>query len=165
MDLIWRGEEAAERVTQEVHKRLNWACRLLTNHAKRNMNVPALIGKHRGRSRKEGRQKETKDRGWQFIGRMKSYKDYSPSAPGDYPRKRSGHLWERIAYVVVGSTKTNDLRGIWGTNVPYAKWLQFGTRHMAARPWMSKTNAEVLPRIQPAFNGALRLEMDIEGQQ
>ena len=160
MDLIWRGEEAAERVTQEVHKRLNWACRLLTNHAKRNMNVPALIGKHRGRSRKEGRQKETKDRGWQFIGRMKSYKDYSPSAPGDYPRKRTGKLRQSItfAFTIAG----RGLVAVWGTNVPYGRWLEMGTRHMAPRPWMSRTNAEVLPQIQPAFNGSLDISMPTE---
>lgn len=150
MPLEWNEEEAIKRITAVLHTRLDWACRQLTNHAKREMNIAAEIGRHKGRSRTEGTQIETPEMGWKFRGKRKTFKDYEPSAPGEYPRKRTGRLRMSVAFEWL-----SDLVARWGTNVPYGRWLEFGTRHMAPRPWMSRTNAEVMPRLQQALNGSL----------
>jgi phage gpG-like protein len=59
------------------------------------------------------------------------------SLPGDFPYKQSGHLRRNVASEVDGRL----LLSRYGTNVKYGKYLEQGTKRMAARPWMSLTNA------------------------
>lgn len=55
-----------------------------------------------------------------------------PSAPGEPPHKQTGRLLGSIAYEVSG------LVARVGTNVKYGRWLELGTRRMAARPWLRR---------------------------
>ena len=47
------------------------------------------------------------------------------------------------------------LTGICGPDTPYDKDIEFGTRHMAARPYMRPAAALVLPRFAEALKAIL----------
>jgi len=68
----------------------------------------------------------------------------NPSAPGEFPKQRKGWLHPRIVYEI----DANGRSGRWGTNVPYGRFLELGTRFMRRRPWMSLTNAKIQPRVR-----------------
>ena len=54
------------------------------------------------------------------------------SAPGEPPRKEYGELRRSMTYEV----DRNKLSAIVGTNKIYGKYLELGTKHMAARPFL-----------------------------
>lgn len=58
---------------------------------------------------------------------------HNASAPGEYPKRVSGHLRRNIQSEFDQETLTARV----GTNVIYGKYLETGTRKMAARPWLS----------------------------
>ena len=62
-----------------------------------------------------------------------------PSAPGEPPRRRSG----RLADSVFAQRDADGLGAVVGTRLDYGMHLEFGTRTMAARPWL-------LPAFQAA---------------
>ncbi|CAN0502344.1 unnamed protein product, partial [Phaeothamnion confervicola] len=60
----------------------------------------------------------------------------NPSAAGEPPHVQTGRLrasvaWERVGLIVRI-----------GTNVIYGRWLELGTKKMAARPWLRRMLAE-----------------------
>jgi HK97 gp10 family phage protein len=60
---------------------------------------------------------------------------HQASAPGDAPAVDTGRLRASITHD--GPHVTGDtIRGEWGTNVEYAAALEYGTRHIAPRPYM-----------------------------
>lgn len=69
----------------------------------------------------------------------RSEKRYNPkrvvnvSAPGDPPNTDRGRLVQSIKF----DFKDGGLTGRIGTNLKYGKFLEFGTKVMAARPWLS----------------------------
>jgi HK97 gp10 family phage protein len=69
-----------------------------------------------------------------------------PSVRGDYPHKDTGHLRRNIAWE--WNPETFGARWGIGENVPYGKMLEFGTRRMAARPWMWKTNTAMAGEVR-----------------
>lgn len=77
---------------------------------------------------------------WVRETKKKLGKVRNPSAaPGAYPAKKTGHLRRNIAH---GRVDKRTLSVEVGTNVPYGKHLELGTRRMAPRPWMSLANKE-----------------------
>lgn len=75
------------------------------------------------------------------------------SRPGDYPRRRTGHLRK-----LIDSELGEDGRGQFvrvGTNVPYGKYLELGTYKMRARPWMKLTNRETMAELRRILGGQL----------
>ena len=77
------------------------------------------------------------------------------SAPGEYPYKQSGHLRGVVANAGY-EVDPKKLTARWGTNVKYGKWLETGTRNMAARPWMSMTNQAMASRLGFTFKKKLK---------
>lgn len=83
-------------------------------------------------------------RNWQ----PRSGQRYRPSAPGKPPTVQDGHLRRSIGIdvgqlesrgtVTTGSRMTGKNKS--GTNTSYARHLEYGTRHMKARPWMRPVN-------------------------
>lgn len=61
----------------------------------------------------------------------------SPSAPGQPPGVDTGTL--RRSVQVDRSQVDSELKARVGTNVEYARPLEYGTINMAARPWMRPT--------------------------
>lgn len=65
---------------------------------------------------------------------LKGTKDSGASA-GDFPYKVTGQLAGSISHNVDAEKLTAKV----GSNLSYAKWLQRGTRYMAARPFLTLT--------------------------
>ncbi|KPL70174.1 hypothetical protein ADN00_18920 [Ornatilinea apprima] len=77
-------------------------------------------------------------------------KTHHASAPGEPPAVDSGNLANSIQSEV--SMQANGPRGVVFTNTEYAVGLEFGTRKMAARPFM-KPAAD---RMRPIYLSALK---------
>ncbi len=60
-------------------------------------------------------------------------KTHVASAAGNPPNKKKGQLIKSITLKPFETGKSWDV----GTNLDYGKFLEFGTRNMAARPWLS----------------------------
>ena len=95
-------------------RRIKACCILVSNEAKRLLSVAGTgVGRHKG------------------TGRFKTFYGANPSAPGEPPHKQTGTLRARVTYDVLAS-----LVGRVGTSLLYGRWLELGTRKMAARPWL-----------------------------
>jgi len=70
-----------------------------------------------------------------------------PSAPGDPPHKQSGRLLASVAWELVG-----DAIARVGMNLRYGRWLELGTRKMAARPWLRRALREMTGFCQAVWN-------------
>ncbi len=77
----------------------------------------------------------------------------APSAPGEPPARVSGELMDSVAYEVVESDR--GLVVLVGASAPYALALEYGTRRMAARPFLRPSLAEMEPLIARIFHDAL----------
>ena len=77
------------------------------------------------------------------------YKKYNPdrmhiaSAPGQPPNTDTGRLVSSLNVTRSGSTTAEVL-----ANVEYAAYLEFGTRHMAARPFMTPAVEQERPNYE-----------------
>lgn len=67
------------------------------------------------------------------IGSGGSKKGLDPSRPGDYPKLVTGFLRRGVTYEMDYDTPSARV----GTNVPYGRYLELGTRKMARRPWLT----------------------------
>lgn len=71
-----------------------------------------------------------------FVGqRGVYYRGLSPSLPGEYPKKITGQLQRAVSWEYRHEIPAVRI----GVNLPYAKFLEFGTRVMKARPFISQT--------------------------
>ena len=116
MTMKWNGGQAVSLINAEVGKRVDAAARVLRDRAKElvSRGQPVRIyGKAAGRSRK----------------------GMEPSKPGEPPKIVTAHL--RLNIKKEYSRTLLEARVGVGTNVPYGKWLELGTRTIAARPWLS----------------------------
>lgn len=72
------------------------------------------------------------------------------SKPGEPPRKQTGLLRMKVAHEVDEATLTARV----GTNLPYGKHLELGTRRgLAPRPWLRRALAEVAGRLNQILGG------------
>ncbi len=113
----WHGAEAQRRIEKELADRLTKAAIHVKNKAKINISQSQptmLIHPRTGGSRRIG---------------------LDPSQPGEFPKKVSGFLRNRVNHEV----DRRRLIARVGTNVPYGKWLEIGTRRMRSRPWLRRT--------------------------
>jgi len=78
------------------------------------------------------------------------YRGLDPSKPGEYPRKLSGQLLKSIAHSVDRSNLVLTV----GTGIKYGKFLELGTKKMAARPWLFRTYHVIKQRIINVLRGA-----------
>lgn len=78
------------------------------------------------------------------------------SKPGEPPNTDTGRLVQSIKF----DFKEGGLIGRVGTNLKYGAWLEFGTKDVAARPWLSaairETAKEVATIFRKAVIGAMR---------
>lgn len=74
-------------------------------------------------------------------GRGQTYGRHTASAPGDPPAVDTGRLRQSIV-----ALKVERYRWRVGTNVDYALALEFGTRHIAARPFLRPAAEKVRSR-------------------
>ena len=79
------------------------------------------------------------------------------SAPGQPPAPDLGNLrrnWREQSFAQAnGLGRGVDIRLRITSDVPYAKYLEFGTRKMAARPFREKIRSKARPEIESLFAG------------
>lgn len=97
----------------------------------------------------------------QHRGRRKQIGDliYNafPSAPGEPPHKQTGRLLGSVAWEII-----SNLVARVGTNInnpPYPRYLEFGTRKMAARPWLRRSLNEMVPFIRAVWRRPWRMSL------
>lgn len=71
---------------------------------------------------------------------------YTASAPGEPPAQASGELRQSVKTMIVSEAK--KLIGLVGSDSKHAAPLEFGTRRMAARPWLKISFEKALPAIK-----------------
>jgi phage gpG-like protein len=74
---------------------------------------------------------------------------YTASDPGEAPAVLTGRLRQSIKGTVDIEGKT--IVGRVGTDVPYGPMLEYGTRNMAARPWLRLSFEKSEPEIREAL--------------
>lgn len=109
------------------------------------LNVSARLETPGSRSARLRKAKATKRRAARFL--------WQGSAPGEPPRKRTGTLQKSVASEV--SISADELVIRVGSNVPYARFLEYGTRKMPARPWLRPGLAEMEDRLTRDFAAQL----------
>lgn len=129
--LKWHGDDVRRELNLSVRQRLEAACRTLRRHAREKAN---RAYRKSYRLRGGGEVTET-----------------GASRPGEYPRKRTGDLRTSFDFEFYPS----GMKARWGTNVKYGKWLEFGTRRMAPRPWMALTNRAKADEVKRLLSGRL----------
>lgn len=72
-------------------------------------------------------------------GKKRGRNIYRSAPPGEFPGIRTGRLRQSVG--IVRATKQNLVVTV-GTNLKYGRYLEYGTRKMAARPWLRRTFAE-----------------------
>ena len=113
--LVNRIPEAKKKIKEDAYSRMVKAV-----NAVRNETLVTLSGNRSGRT--------------YFVpGTMRTY---TASAPGEAPAQAIGELRRSVrTQVENGST----IIGYVGSTLIYAPCLEFGTRKMAARPWLKKS--------------------------
>lgn len=118
----------------------------LAGHLQRKLNASARVGTPQSERARKAAAKKRRRRVARAI--------FAPSAPGEAPRKRTGTLQKSVAAEVERTPAGVTVRV--GSSVPYARFLEYGTRRMAARPWLRPGLSEWQPRAQRDFVVALR---------
>lgn len=81
------------------------------------------------------------------------------SEPGGTPNSDTGQLIQSIQFEIDGNT------AYVGSNLKYAAWLEFGTKWVAARPWLApalmKCSDKVAEIMKKAINGSLQKSLGI----
>jgi HK97 gp10 family phage protein len=142
----WHGDRAAALIRGEMTKRLHAASILVQNHAKR------LVGTEGAATRSDS--EKNRDSKGRFLKKLKY--NVNPSRPGDPPHKQTGELQRSIQREVSASEQKARV----GTNLndpPYPRWLEFGTRKMAARPWLRRSLDEMRGQIKAIFVRKFRM--------
>lgn len=69
------------------------------------------------------------------------------SRPGDPPNTDIGTAIKNIGFNVDEKILKSEV----GTNLKYLKWLELGTKNMAARPWLITALKKVQPLLRKVF--------------
>jgi len=134
MAMKWYGIEAMDRIRKEAGNRVDMCARFVRDQAKElvSRDQPVRIyAKSAGRSRK----------------------GLDPSLPGEPPKKVTGHLRMNIKHEMDRALIEAHV----GTNVPYGKFLELGTRKMAPRPWLRAALVRNAAEIQRRFGIGVKI--------
>ncbi len=121
----------------------------------RQANVRAIKGRHFRWIKRIGLAnvlRELRKRGQKNPKTLRQAGFHKASAPGQPPARNTGNLarsWQTGVKDRGPVQKDgNRYRLVVGSNVPYARWLEFGTSRMAARPYVRPV-AEIMRRRTP----------------
>lgn len=130
VQLKWRGGEVTREIEAGIRKNISAASMYLASVIKADVSQPGTL-RFNTLTKKGKPSKKTK-----------TIYNFTHSAPGNPPYKQTGRLRSSITWELVG------LVGRVGTNVRYSRFLELGTRKMAARPFlvrnMRKHNATLI---------------------
>jgi len=74
---------------------------------------------------------------------------YTASAPGEPPAQATAELRQSVDTKI--EAEGNTLAGYVGTDKIQGKMTEFGTRNMAARPWLRVSFEKAMPKIRGIF--------------
>ena len=94
------------------------------------------------------------------VIRYKPFRLHKVSRPGDAPHTDSGTLAEHVQH----NLYPTQLRGEVGTNVVYARALEFGTKIMRARPWLMPAVNWVREQIKKSGTDPKALTKKLKGK-
>ena len=156
----WYGDRFLAILNAELRKRVSDCVYAIADRAKKLLSVPGTG--QRWRSTGKGPNKKRK--------RSTVY-GFSPSAPGDPPRKQRGRLRAGIADEVHDTPQGPVGRA--GTNVKYGRPLELGaqavrnkvygkptrpfTWRLLARPWLKRALTEMTPYIKAVMTRPIKL--------
>lgn len=76
---------------------------------------------------------------------------YTASAPGEPPAVRTGNLRKSIKTEIASEGRV--IKGRVGTDLDYGRKLEYGTRHMAPRPWLERSFKEAEEDVKDVLGG------------
>ena len=138
-NLKWHGDKAEAEALAEFRRRLAACALTVAGHAKR------LVGIEGAARSKKGTSRDAKGRFLKGSGKLKY--GANPSEPGEPPHKQTGTLQRSITWEWAGPLSVRV-----GTNLKYGRWLELGTKLIAARPWLRRALAEMRGRILALLN-------------
>lgn len=165
-EVVFYGQEIKSKIEIELVRRMDKLCRRIANTAAREM-VPGTgrIYFKRKQGRAGGRDynivevggrstlKESfKTRGgW---GALSQYKAHQASAPDESPAPDTGHLKQSIVYEI-RRKEDGKIVGYIGSNLPYARALEFGyaPHKLEPRPYLRPALIKELQAILDTFKG------------
>lgn len=115
----WHGPNRKRDIRDEMKKRLQACAIHVSGFSKRLISTQGTINTNA----------PTRD----SKGRFQRKYGSNPSQPGDPPHKQTGRLRASVTWEFVGTIARV------GTNVLYGRWLELGTKKMAARPWLRRS--------------------------
>ncbi len=124
-DIVWNDKVILDLTHQEVASGIEKATLSLLRDSK------LSVGKKGGLVRKTRTGRQVRQ----------------PSPPGKPPHRVTGTLVSSVGH----EFEDGGLVGIVGTGLKYAKWLEFGTRKMAARPWLRPAFDRMVPKAMKFF--------------
>jgi hypothetical protein len=134
--LTWRGDAAEKVVFDAGAEALKRIVLFFFNALSTALNVPNPGERRKRKIRVNGRTRT-----------IRSATVYPhPSKPGEPPRKRTGHLQAGILHEFSADRLTARV-GL-NPSVRYGGFLEWGTRRMAARPWLLATLSKVMPQLR-----------------
>jgi hypothetical protein len=142
-NIKWYGDKFLRDLKAEERRRLARAAMVVERYAKRLLGVSGTGWQKQIRGVVTVKKRGGKGKGWTVYGAFQS-------RPGEPPHKQTGELRRRVTHEVLAS----EGRARVGTNLKYGKWLETGTRTMAARPWLARSvtdNISELRAILGAF--------------
>jgi HK97 gp10 family phage protein len=133
MSLRWYGDKVTNKFQRQVRRNVTDACLVVESTAK------GLMGR--------GGRTESGEAG-EKAQKINSYH----SKPGEPPRVQTGTLRRSITHEIHPILPIGRV----GTNVKYGKFLEFGTRRMAPRPWLRLALAKSRDKIKRIMGRKIR---------
>lgn len=141
---------------KDMAKRLKQFEKLTLDDMDEIVNASALIVQSRAkkeisrgsRSGRVYRRKPKTSRGRQIV--HQASRGQPNSSQSEYPKSDSGRL-----VISIRSSVTKRFESNVGSNLPYAEYLEEGTRNMDARPWLSRAGRESEPDIKKKLRSVL----------
>ena len=135
--LTSRVPEAVKAIDGAIEQRMFEAVNLVRNEAVLTLSRP-------GKGRIYENYIYEDEAGNMKFGRKRNV-PHRASAPGDPPAVDTGRLRQSVRYEIAPAV------GLVGTDLDYGKKLQFGTRKVAARPWLDVAFREAADRVKAIF--------------
>ena len=138
MSLNWNGEQAQAAIERMMSRRIGQACGYLEKVVKADISQTGTLRYHP--LTKKGKRSKT----------AKTIYNFTHSVPGNPPYKQTGHLRRSITHEV------SKLIGRVGTNLLYGRYLELGTRRMAARPYLRRALIQTTFTLRRIIGGTIR---------
>ena len=151
MALIWHGKKVQQAIALDIRQKILQSVMLIE------ANTKVLLGQSGGTTEsgqavlKPGTKTVMID---PVSGKKQQKINTYRSQPGEPPRKQSGHLGRSVASEI-HPTLPIGRAGV-TKSAPYGKFLEFGTRKMAPRPFLRRTLKKTLPDIQIIMGRKIR---------